>query len=100
VKITRALVLAVALAITGIATPGCHKSLDGNYRDDASIFFVEFKPDGKALLKLAGDTREANYTLDGNKVTITSANGTIVLTINGDGSLSGDPTLGTLKKRS
>jgi hypothetical protein len=99
VKVIRAIRLTLLLAAMTVPLSGCHKSLEGNYRDDGSIFFIEFKPGGKALVKIAGDTQEATFTVEGNKVILKSATGTITLTINDDGSLSGAPSLGTLKKR-
>ncbi|HZK80811.1 MAG TPA: hypothetical protein VFC46_07085 [Humisphaera sp.] len=98
-KSVRATAWALFFSAVVVAMTGCRKSLEGNYRDEGSIYFVEFKPGGKALVKIAGDTREASYVVEGNKVTLTSATGAITLTINQDGSLSGAPPFRTLKKR-
>jgi hypothetical protein len=51
---------------------------------------VEFKS-GKAYVSTMGVTTQVDYDVDGDKVTLHSPNGNLVLTKESDGSLSGGP---------
>ena len=59
---------------------------------------ANFKSGGKVELKLGDLVHEADYTVEGDKVTIKYGGDITVLTIKDDGSLDGGGILGILKK--
>lgn len=62
------------------AAAGCGGALTGTYQDEAGETSYEFRSDGRASISMLGITVDAEYTLDGDKVLITSPQGTVVLT--------------------
>jgi hypothetical protein len=81
------------------STLGCGSKVDGKYSGADGLFTVEFKS-GKATLttKMLGNTSTdtADYTVDGDTVTIKTKMGNVELKIQKDGSLQGPQ--GTLTK--
>lgn len=63
-----------------IAGAACGGGLSGTYADDAGVTSYEFGPDGRARISVLGTTVVAEYTLDGDRVLVTSPQGTVVLT--------------------
>lgn len=63
-----------------IAGAACGGALSGTYADDAGVTSYEFGPDGRARISVLGTTVVAEYTLDGDRVLVTSPQGTVVLT--------------------
>ena len=83
---------------------GCSK-MSGTYSDAAGAVTIEFKG-SKAIVNVppAITNQVATYDINGNEVIIHPPPGaavthSIVLTINSDGSLSGPPPYGALKKK-
>jgi len=58
---------------------GCSNDLPGTYADRAGVTQYEFRPDGSARISVLGSTVSAEYTVDGNRVIVTSPQGTVVL---------------------
>lgn len=58
---------------------GCGRDLSGTWVDEAGVTSYEFRPDGRARISVLGTTVAAEYTLDGDKVLVTSPQGTVVL---------------------
>jgi hypothetical protein len=92
-----------AVAVLGFGmcfVGGCGKSVEGTYTDSSGMMTVEFDSGGKSKFTAAGMEVDGTYTVSGNTVTVTTTaggNATRTLTINDDGSLTGDGV--TLKKR-
>ncbi|MDX1499667.1 MAG: hypothetical protein R3176_07215 [Woeseiaceae bacterium] len=59
-------------------------AMSGTYADEASITQYEFHRDGRATVHVLGTTVPAEYTRDGDRVFVTSAQGTVVLRHSGD----------------
>lgn len=77
-------VLAVVIVGLVSAAAGCGGGLSGTYADEAGVTRYEFRPDGSAQIDVLGTTVIAEYTLDGDRVLVTSPQGTVVLTRNED----------------
>lgn len=63
-----------------LAASGCSGALTGTYQDEAGETSYEFRSDGRASISMLGTTVDAEYRLDGDKVLVTSPQGTVVLT--------------------
>ena len=83
----RVLFVAAALCFT-ITLVGCGSKVDGKYTDKSGLATIEFKS-GKATLTTLGNTLTSDYTVDGDKVTLTGPP-PMTLTINKDGNLEGN----------
>ena len=59
---------------------GCSKGVNGTFADDEMLTAYEFHADGRATISVLGTTVAAEYTLDGDRILVTSAQGTVVLT--------------------
>lgn len=59
---------------------GCGDGLSGTYSDDAGVTQYAFAGDGDVRISVLGSEVDAEYHLDGNKVLVSSAQGTVVLT--------------------
>ena len=81
------------------ALSGCGSKIDGKYVGAANMVTIEFSS-GKATItdSMAGTTETADYTFDGDKVTIKSKQGDIALTKMQDGTLAAPFPLGSFKK--
>ena len=62
------------------ALAGCGDDLSGTYADDAGVTQYAFANDGDVKISVLGSNVDAEYRLDGNKVLVSSAQGTVVLT--------------------
>lgn len=69
-----------ALLVTTLALAGCSDELSGTYVDDAGVTLYAFAGDGYVTISVLGADVDAEYRLDGNKVLVSSAQGTVVLT--------------------
>lgn len=72
-KTCATLCLAIALA-------GCGDELTGTYADDANVTRYAFTGNGAVRILVLGSEVDAEYRLDGNKILVSSAQGTVVLT--------------------
>lgn len=69
---------------------GCGRSLDGTYSDSLGITNYKFESNGKVYISTPlGIETEQRYAVDGAKVRIGEGQGNIVMTVLGDGSISG-----------
>lgn len=69
----------VTLLMGVLLIAGCGKDLDGTYVDRAGVTQYEFRPGGRARISVLGSTVSAEYTVDGDRVLVTSPQGTVVL---------------------
>jgi hypothetical protein len=69
-------------ALMGVlcAATGCGGGFNGTYADEAGVTRYEFRPDGRTQIDVLGATVFGEYRLDGNRVFVTSPQGTVVLT--------------------
>jgi hypothetical protein len=84
-------VFIVPLLGLALFVAGCDKGPKGFYKLDGPVpMTIEFKS-GKAIFSIAGETRESDFTVNGDKVTIAKDpdGKAMTMTINSDGSLSG-----------
>ena len=58
----------------------CGDDLSGTYADDPGVTQYVFAGNGDVTISVLGSEVDAEYRLDGDKVLVTSAQGTVVLT--------------------
>lgn len=63
-----------------LALAGCGGGIAGTYEDEAGVTRYAFANDGDVRIRVLGVDVDAEYRLDGDKVLVTSAQGTVVLT--------------------
>lgn len=68
------------LVITCAALVACSDDLNGTYADDPGVTRYVFAGNGDVTISVLGSEVDAEYRLDGDKVFVTSAQGTVVLT--------------------
>ncbi len=68
------------VAVTSIALFGCGERLSGSYADDDGVTSYAFTTNGRVTISVLGADVDAEYRLDGDKVLVSSAQGTVVLT--------------------
>jgi len=68
------------LVVGAFALTGCGDELAGTYEDDGGVTRYAFADDGDVKILVLGTEVNAEYRLDGNKVLVSSAQGTVVLT--------------------
>lgn len=59
---------------------GCGRDLSGTYADDAGVTRYVFERNGDVRISVLGAEIDAEYHVDGNKVLVSSPQGTVVLT--------------------
>ncbi len=69
-----------ALLGGSLALTGCGNDLSGTYADDAGVTLYAFAGDGDVRISVLGSDVDAEYRLDGDKVLVSSGQGTVVLT--------------------
>lgn len=95
----RLLVVPILVAMMLIA--GCDKGPSGLYTAEGPISAsIDFKS-GKAIFSMMGETKESDFTVNGDKVNIAKdpEGKPLSLTINSDGSLSGPGGMKFVKKK-
>ncbi|MDH3337184.1 MAG: hypothetical protein OER22_04960 [Gammaproteobacteria bacterium] len=70
----------LALIVGAFALTACGDKLAGTYADDGGVTRYAFAGDGDVKILVLGTEVDAEYRLDGNKVLVSSAQGTVVLT--------------------
>ena len=70
--------------VTALLLGACGNEISGTYTDDANVTAYEFHADGRATISVLGATVAADYTLDDDKVLVSSPQGTVVLRRSGD----------------
>lgn len=63
-----------------LTAAGCERDLSGTFADESDMTAYEFHEDGSATIVVLGTKVSAEYTLDGDRVLVTSGQGTVVLT--------------------
>lgn len=66
--------------ITLLAVAGCSRGITGTYVDEGGITRYAFSNDGNVQIHVLDASVAAEYRLDGDRVLITSGQGTVVLT--------------------
>lgn len=80
----------IALIATALLVSACGQKLNGTYTDAGKNAKFTFESGDKVLVGGGfGPEIEVAYELDGNKVKLTSPEGTQVFTLNDDGSIQG-----------
>lgn len=69
-----------ALLVGSLALTGCSEQITGTYADDAGVTLYAFADDGDVKISVLGTDVDAEYHLNGDKVLVSSAQGTVVLT--------------------
>ena len=64
------IIATAALAAVIAVVPGCSGGVDGDYSDAGGNFNIGLHG-GKATVKFMGESKEGDYKVDGDKVTIT-----------------------------
>lgn len=82
---SKKLLLALILALLA----ACGAKLEGTYADPSGIAKYDFQSSGKVYVSLLGVTTEQKYEIDGKQVRILLSGGTLILTMQEDGSLEG-----------
>lgn len=84
----RRVTLGALIALASVGVAGCGSKLNGTYENPNGIMSVEFKS-GKAYVTMMFGTVESDYEVKGDKIILHTGNQNLVLTRNGDGTLSG-----------
>lgn len=74
----------ICLALSLLCATACSDQLSGTYGDEQGVTTYEFNRDGRTHITVLGANISAEYTIDGDKILVTSPQGTIVLTRKGD----------------
>ena len=77
-------IVELVLFISAIALTGCADDVAGTYSDTAGVTQYTFAADGDVTILVLGTEVNAEYRLDDDKVLISSAQGTVVLTRRND----------------
>tara|TARA_R110002096_G_scaffold2619_5_gene13574 strand:- start:14216 stop:14497 length:282 start_codon:yes stop_codon:yes gene_type:complete len=72
------------LGIAAISLIGCGDEIRGTYSDAAGVTQYAFGGDGQVTIQVLGTKVNAEYRLDDDKVLVSSAQGTVVLTLRDD----------------
>ncbi len=78
---------ACALALIACLTPalsGCNEPVRGTYVDVGGLTRYTFAQDGTAHIQVMGTVASGEYLIDGRRVILSNAQGTVVLTRHGD----------------
>ena len=67
----------VAGAIGVLLSAGCGNGISGTFEDEAGVTRYEFEPGGRARVSVLGATVAAEYTRDGDRILVTSPQGTV-----------------------
>lgn len=92
----------LAALLLALVLTGCGDGLSGStYTEDNSKDGIEFKSASKANLTIMGTSVEADYAVEGDKITLDTHGpaGKLVVTREKDGTITGLPMTGALKKR-
>jgi hypothetical protein len=69
------------IIVTGVLwLTACGAQFSGTYEDVSGVTRYHFMSDGSAQISALGSTVAADYILDGNRILLSSPQGTVVLT--------------------
>ena len=74
----------VAGTAVALAACGGGSGVSGTWRDTAGVTSYRFAPDGRATVAVLETRIAAEYRLDGDRILVTSPQGTVVLTRQGN----------------
>ncbi len=74
----------LGLIVVLAAAAACGDRIEGTYSDDSVVTQYVFDGDGDVHISVLGSEVIAEYRVDGDKVFVTSAQGTVVLTRRAD----------------
>lgn len=84
--------------VGALVLAGCGAELSGTYVDEGGVTRYTFSHDGAVTISVLGSDVHAEYRLDGDKILVSSAQGTVVLTRR-DGQLYGPMGLELVKQQ-
>lgn len=97
--ISRLLQLSAAVLLI-LTVSSCGDGLSGKkYTSNSGSTAVEFKSGNKAYLTNMGQTAEVDYEIDDDKVKLKTPMGTMILTHEKDGTITGMPMTGPLNEQ-
>ncbi len=70
--------------LCALLTSACEQRLDGTWDDPSGEISYEFRADGRVRIRALGSVVPGDYRLDGDRVVVTSPQGTVVLQRDGD----------------
>ncbi|MGB5353993.1 MAG: hypothetical protein WBN32_10320 [Woeseia sp.] len=68
------------LLLFAMPLAGCGDDLTGTYADDANVTRYDFAGNGAVTILVLGSEVDAEYRMDGDRILVSSAQGTVVLT--------------------
>jgi hypothetical protein len=84
--------------VAALWVSACGSNLDGTYTDEMGMVTLTFKSNGKVSQSIMGMETEWDYKVEENKIKVLMPQGTMVWTLQNDGSILG--TLGvTFRKQ-
>jgi len=69
----------LTLLVMAAALVACGSRVSGTYTDDAGVTRYTFASGGAVTIHVLGAEVDAEYSLDGDKILVSSAQGTVVL---------------------
>jgi ABC-type uncharacterized transport system auxiliary subunit len=69
----------LTLLLIAALLAGCGDEVSGTYADEAGVTRYAFAGDGAVTIHVLGAEVDAEYSLDGDKILVSSAQGTVVL---------------------
>jgi len=75
--------------VAALSFAACGSKLDGTYTDETGIVTLSFKSNGKVSQSVMGMETEWNYEVEENKIKVLMPQGTMVWTLQDDGSIQG-----------
>jgi len=97
----KSLLTITVLSFTLAFLSGCGGSLSGTYEAQSNAFFdkLNFISSDKVEVTGYGNTKEATYRKEGNKVVISASGENQVFTLDEKGCLNGGPQIGVYCKK-
>jgi hypothetical protein len=94
----------VRAEVLALVIVGCGSGVRGTYEDETGSFVLDLKSGGKASFAFPGDLISCNYRVEADTVKLDCPGdaGRLVLTIHGDGSMTGprESSIPALQKKS
>ena len=95
---------AVIVTLLSCGLAGCSSGVRGTYSDQTGSFVLDLQSGGKASFTIPGDAIACDYRVEGEQLLLDCPGnaGKLVLTIHGDGSMTGprDSFMPALQKKS
>lgn len=89
----------VLIASLALLLAACGSGIKGTYEDEAGVSSYTFESGGKVSMTVMGTETEAEYRVEDGKVKVGTPMGTVVMTIQDDGSLRGPMGMKLIKRK-